>query len=716
MFEAARPSNSAMLPSADFAGGLPAPIDFPKIWSILWRGRATIALITATALVLAIVFIAVAPRKYTAVTELLIEPADLRAVVNDATPASPPSDTALIRVDSQVRVLTSDDVLRPVVAEEGLAHDPEFVGSPSLLRIFVDDILSHLGRGSSLVAADPALAALNALRRHVKVQHAERTYVIDVAVDSAVPAKAARLANAIARSYLAEQTQVRSDAARQISQSLSARLNDLKERVHAAEEKVQAFRVSHNIVDANGQLVIEQQLADLNNQLATARAQAAAAKARLDQIEAVQKSNIDVGGFPAAVLSPTVGALRAQYAQVMRVEAQQMSNLGPLHPAVIETRAQAERLKRMIADEVNRIALAARTEYESAKASEDMIVRNVDALTQSTLATDAALVTLRELQREAQASRTVYEAFLVRARETGAQERLDTKNIQVLSRADLPLTRSFPPSNLLLALGTALFGIAAGSGLVLLREGSFEAAPPSSKDPDREPLRLDTPPSSIAAHDIPVLAVVPAVDGEQAGDANSRFALGIRRVYEAVRARHDKDAKPSILIVAADERDDTAAVALTLAAVAATDRRVLLIDADIERRTLSAINADRGDVGLVDVAVGRFRLSEAVVRDRDTNVNLLPFVSPSSRRDRAITDEDIRRAFAQTRLFDVVIVATTDLDRDPSASFFAGLVDHIVLVVRADKPDTRSVDHSVLRLGSNAGKVLGAVLTGAAAA
>ena len=56
-------------------------------------------------------------------------------------------------------------------------------------------------------------------------------------------------------------------------------------------------------------------------------------------------------------------------------------------------------------------------------------------------------MTLRELERDVQASRAVYESFLVRARETGEQERLDTKNIRVISRAELPQRRSFPPSN-----------------------------------------------------------------------------------------------------------------------------------------------------------------------------------------------------------------------------------------------------------------------------
>ena len=54
--------------------------------------------------------------------------------------------------------------------------------------------------------------------------------------------------------------------------------------------------------------------------------------------------------------------------------------------------------------------------------------------------------------------------------------------------------------------------------------------------------------------------------------------------------------------------------------------------------------------------------------------------------------------------------------RDPSARFFAGLVDHIVLVARADERGDDVIVRFVARLGSDAQKVLGAVLTGVEAA
>ncbi len=116
---------------------------------------------------------------------------------------------------------------------------------------------------------------------------------------------------------------------------------------------------------------------------------------------------------------------------------------------------------------------------------------------------------------------------------------------------------------------------------------------------------------------------------------------------------------------------------------------MLVIDADLERRTLSAIDAEPGEAGLVDVAIGRRLLSDVITLDRETNINLVPFVAPESRRDRRIYDGDIRNAFEQTKRYDMVIVAAMNAGGDPSTGFFADLVDHIVLVAarrRARRP------------------------------
>jgi succinoglycan biosynthesis transport protein ExoP len=714
MFEAPRQGRSAVIGTGELpASFAPVPeFDFQRILSAIWRGKAIILATTTISLLAAALFVSFVPHRYTATTQILIDPTDLRAVATDLAPASQANDATVLLVESQVRVLTSDNVLRRVIKAEALDHDPEFSGQQSWLG------------GAN---GDGSLSALNALKRAIQVKRAERTYIVDVSVTAREPVKAARIANAIAQAYLAEQTDVRSDAARQISQSLSARLNELKERVRQAEDRVEAYKAQNNILGAGGQLVNEQQLSELNNQLGMARARTAAAKARLDQVEHVHVSQEDVGSFPEAVQSQTIAALRTQYAEIMRREAEQMTSLGARHPAVIEIQAQAERLRHLIENEVHRIALSARSDYESARANEATLAGNLEKLKGNAITTNGAMVSLRELERDVVASRAVYESFLVRARETGEQERLDTKNIRVISRADPPARRSFPPSNTLIAVGALLIGVAAGTGIVVLRAAGDDPTPRPTRAAGGNTFlgRLAGTvggfmPAGAAAPSIPILATLPHVDTSfalaAAQDPNSHFSWEIGQVLDAVRASHRVRGNPSILVIAADDEDDTVAVALTLAAAAAATQRVLLIDADLERRTLAAIDADRNQVGLIDVAVGRRALNEVTVRDGETDINLVSFVPPNSRRDRQITEADVTWAFDQTKRFDMVIVAAVGFGDDPSTRLFADLVDHIVLVADADKENVSVIEQFASQLGANAQKIRGAVLTGAATA
>jgi uncharacterized protein involved in exopolysaccharide biosynthesis/Mrp family chromosome partitioning ATPase len=713
MFEASRPLQPATVGVRDTGPSPLAALDIQKVWTTLWLGRSTILISVAVALVLALGFISLAPHRYTAVTQILIEPIDLHAAGNDLSPVNQSNEAAVLQVESQIRVLGSDSVLRRVVMTEHLDQDPEFVRGA----------LPYEDADVGSAMSPRASAALAALKRQIQVKRPERTYVAEVTVTSQDPAKAARIANAVAQAYLAEQTDVRSEAARQISQSLSARLRELKDRVREAEERAEKYKASNNIVGAGGQLVNEQQLAELNTRLGAARARTVQARAKLDQIESVQKSKAEIGAFPEALQSQTITALRAQYAEIQRREAEQMTSLGERHPAVIEIQAQAARLHRMIDDEVNRIAVSARGEYEAAKADEASLSRHFDSLKQTALTTNESLVALRELERDVQTSRAIYEAFLVRARETGEQERLDTKNIRVISRAAVPMSRSFPPPSLLIALAAMLLGAASGAGIVLVRPNRELTAFAQTRQHDGSHGVADAAvrmlfPSAAAAPPIPVLAALPDAGAAFAlravEDPHSRFAGQIRRILTALPMRPGARGRTSILV--ASFAGDTAAgtVALSLAAVAATIGRALLIDADLDRRTLLALDADRNDAGLIDVATGRRELDDVIVRDRDSNLVLVPFVAPASRRDRRISEADIRDAFDETRRFDTVIVAAVDIDRDPSAILFAGLVDHVVLVVRADGRNADAAAQQLIaRLGPDADKLRGAVTIGA---
>jgi polysaccharide biosynthesis transport protein len=613
------------------------------------------------------------------------------------------SDVAVIQAESQVRVLTSDNVLRRVIASERLDIDPKFAkGTAWPLLALREAFLKPFEISRATSKPDPTLAALYELQRRIRVKRAERTYVVDVSVTTEDGEKSVRIANALTQAYLAEQAAARSEAARRVSESLSARLSELKTRVRMAEERVEEFKSRNNIVGASGQLVNEQQLSDLNIQLSLARARTAEAKSRFEQLQSLQRTGADVGAFTEAVQSQTMAALRSQYADVMRREAEQTTSLGDRHPAVIEIRAQGQRLRRVIAEEINRIAEAARSDYQRARASEETLSRSLEGLKRNTMSTNEARVGLRELERDVQASRAVYESFLVRSRETGEQERLDTKNFRVISQADVPLRRSWPPSYALIAFGAIMLGLSAGTGLALLRD--------VSDDRDDSPPTLREAPS-----DLPLLAVLPNIGlGHPLSsfeDPKSRPAAEMRKLHDFLRAGRKKWAGQSILLVAPHDGGEAGTVAFNLAVIAAANHSVLLIDGDSHRQALAAVFPHQSQAGLIDIASGQKLLSEIVTRDPRTNIHMLPLFARRIGSYRDVKNEDIKTAFDQTKKFDLVIILGSLHDGNPVAAFFAGLVDQVVLIVKEGATRKRDIDGALSILGSNARKIRGTVLT-----
>jgi G-rich domain on putative tyrosine kinase len=107
---------------------------------------------------------------------------------------------------------------------------------------------------------------------------------------------------------------------------------------------------------------------------------------------------------------------------------------------------------------------------QRAQANEASLAASLERLKDELEGTNSASVNLRELERDVQASRSVYEAFLVRTREVSEQERLDTTNIRVIAAPDLPENRSFPPRTLILLAAGAMLGGMLGVALAFFGE------------------------------------------------------------------------------------------------------------------------------------------------------------------------------------------------------------------------------------------------------
>jgi uncharacterized protein involved in exopolysaccharide biosynthesis len=424
----------------------------------LWRRKWLMIGLGLLFAALAAAYSTTLPNRYQATAQILIDPRELRVMANDVTPSNLNSDSITAYIESQSRILSSTDTLRRIVDREVLTRDTDYSGVGT-------SVLSRLVPGAAR-DGDKTLAVMDLLRKNLWVRRGERTFIIDVSVAASTPEKSARLSNAFAAAYLEDQTSTRADQSRRASAALTGRLTELRDRVRAAEDKVETYKTQKNIVGASGKLVTEEQLAALNSQLAFARSRLADARAKLEQADSVRGQAAERGAVPEAVNSQTLGLLRQQLGEAQRRSVNLAASLGPQHPELLAAQSTLRDAQRAVGEEISRIRQAARAEFDRAVSNEKSISGQVDQLKKETLGTSRDTVQLRELERELDSNRTLYLSVLNRARETGEMERVDTTNARIITTAVPPLERVGPQKRLIVT-GAGLAGLALGFVLAL---------------------------------------------------------------------------------------------------------------------------------------------------------------------------------------------------------------------------------------------------------
>jgi uncharacterized protein involved in exopolysaccharide biosynthesis/Mrp family chromosome partitioning ATPase len=585
-----------------YAGGASAPQDgtasVGDLWRILWRRRK---LILWTALVLfavALIYGMLAPPLYTAASEIIIDPRGREVVLHDVNPTGVAPDGGITQVESQARVLGSSAVLLRAIAATHLTTDPEFNG-PGL----VDKVGAFFGMPPVEKTGPQAQAqTLRALKSHLAIKRADREFVIEVIVTANNPDKAASLANAVADAYLADQAASKEAAGQSASNELTARLEEQRKRVQAAEDAIQSYKETHNIVVSSGQLVGEQQLTDVNNQLAAAQTRTAQLRAQIEQIDRARHGAAAPDATAEVMQSGVIVKLREQEATLVQQQAEVQSRLGPRHPAYLAINSQLSHVRQLIGAELSRIASSAQADYDRAIANQRLLQANVDKLKTSALAMGQTAVRLRELERNLDADKSVYAAFLVRAEETREQAGIDTTNARVITRAFPPAEKSWPKMSLLLA-GALGSGLGLGAGFALIRE----YASPSILS--RGHIERATGAAVVGILPGSVLAG-PLRRGRASigrGDATPHSlavaGLALRRLFDTDALPHQAGRARSVVVTSGTSDGEARRRVCHLFAAAASMRgeRVLLVDGDfVETRASGA--------GLLEILQGNSTL------------------------------------------------------------------------------------------------------------
>ncbi|EIM77988.1 lipopolysaccharide biosynthesis protein [Nitratireductor aquibiodomus RA22] len=444
-------------------------IDPVQVIGGILRARWLIVLTTIIGAVIGVMIALSTPKMYYAATQLLFDPRDLQIVERDLTRGGLPSDATLALIENQVAVITSGNVLARVVDELDLAEDPEFngTGGGSVLGLLLSPralISALISSGDDDGGSARHTIAVENLAEALDVGRNAKTFIITIGATTKSADKSALIATTTRDVFLSTYGELQSATAGRANREITDQLQSLRDEVEQAERAVADFKAKNDIVDAQGRLITDEEILRLNDQLSAARARTSELNARAAAARSLDVETVLGGALPEQVASPVMTELLAQYASLKQQAGRLAVRFGPRHPDRQAVDAELVGARDEIARELRRVVASNQVELQRAVQLEQDLSGQLARLKVQKGNLESERVTLRELEREANAKRSVYEALLLRARETGQQERFNTANVSVISQAVPPLDPT-GPSRSSIAMAGMILGFMAGVGL-----------------------------------------------------------------------------------------------------------------------------------------------------------------------------------------------------------------------------------------------------------
>jgi polysaccharide biosynthesis transport protein len=207
-----------------------------QLLNIIRRRRGTIILMTAGALSLAVCYLLIAAPQYTAAARLIT---DTRRSHSGPTQPDAPTDPTVI--ESQIETIKSERLALAVINKLDLQKDPEFNRTPMFSSMLGGLRTKAPDRDEPRGVAERR--TIDQFARALKVVQIGRSYVADVRFTSTDPEKAARVANALADSYIDDQLEARTMTATRAALWLEVRINELRRQANEATRALDAFKL-----------------------------------------------------------------------------------------------------------------------------------------------------------------------------------------------------------------------------------------------------------------------------------------------------------------------------------------------------------------------------------------------------------------------------------------------------------------------------------------
>jgi polysaccharide biosynthesis transport protein len=734
-----------------------------QFFYFLWRRWKFVLNVTAMILLVAEVWLATQTPLYSGSTQIIFDPTNEKLASADST-----SQAALdsLTLDNQIAIVKSTALLRRVVEKEHLIDDPEFgsriVQGSTWLEVAksnferatqaVAPYVAYFGRGASAVLERAAKAveshsasgveatfgpaiervgqsaiqadqdkdgaakregggldkvetSVAALAKAVTAKRVGEADVISVSVTAAEPARAARLANAVAEAYLVDPLYARLDAGLRESGWLNERLPVLRQRLRESEEAVVAFRAENNLVDGGQNVSPDQaQMAQLSARLVAARVDVAEKKAKVDLLQTIEAQGGSAEVLPEIMNSPLLASLRVQLGDVSLREAGLAARLGEGNPEVVKARAERASIQRAIAAQLPVVAQNVRNQYALALAQQESIEKILHNATGETNLASKTAIELHELEEEASVNRRLFEDFLKRIsiihELSGDQVRLG----RILVPAISPEVASFPRKTVVMSAALAI-GLALGLGGAWAREqihGGFITTREAEKQ-----LGL---PLLVSIGRASARETAMGMPRHVRSNPLSPLSEAVRTLRISIQMTEIEESPKVVQVTSALPGEGKTTTSLMLAtSFSVSGLKTLIIDADLRNPSVSRYFGLHNKAGLSDLLQDQTGAESALCFNDAHGLWVLPAGANSQRSGDLLTFDRVRKLIERYRsIFDCVVLDTPPVGQVVDARIISDVVDKTIFVVKW-RATNRDMVRENIKLMRDQGKIAGVV-------
>jgi capsular exopolysaccharide synthesis family protein len=713
--------------------------DLQKYWRIVRKHLGLMLAVPAAFLTLTILHDMMATPLYTASSTVLIrtnQPPLLENATVTIVSQSPQYDSG-DEDQTQIQLLQSKALATKVVAAEGLATDPSFVGKPTVGPIgmlrheLVQWVRSKIGIPAATAKSTPRSAAseqsglAGAYLSGLKITPVPNTQMVQISFTTADPVLSARLANAHAREYIRWGIELNAHESEEAEHFLEGKLAQVKEQLEASEVAVNNYRRDKGIVpgliSVNGKEdVVLERLNKTSEDLQAAHLQTISLGTQVSMIKEGRQD-----ALPAVIQSSLVQKLKEELDSDEAEYATLSGKFKPDYPPMRQLERKLKGTRDVLSREIANAVASVREEYQAAVQRENTLQNDLNQQKTFAFGLNDSAVRYLILEREADSNRELYNALLKRVKDLTVVADVHASNVSVVDGAEPPGGPSSPDKHRD-TLTAGVLGLAGGLGLAFL----IDLLDSTLKDPREVERYLHIPnlamiPEAPKERDLLYPAPLPpetrSVNGVSKYFAsnsvtkyNGRSVLG--EAYRNLRtslmlSRAGSHPRTTLVTSALPEEGKTTVSVNTAIVLAHAGGRVLLIDADLRiascHKRLGVSNAR----GLTEVLTGLVGPEEAIVPTGVDNLFLLTAGQAPPNPSELLASPQMRALLEQLcGIYDHIVIDSPPALPVSDPILLSMLVDGVVLVAAGNRTPKQQIKAAIGRLRHAHAKIFGLVL------